>query len=92
MIKEQFLSQSCPTLRQRRQKILISKKLKDCVLNGWPDDRRKVGITVRPYYNFRDEITVYEDVLLKGNRIIVPLSHRNVKTCKAHALLARYDH
>jgi hypothetical protein len=77
-------------------------KLKNCVLNGWPDKARQVDPAVRPYYSFRDEITLYEDVLLKCDRIIVPSSlrdemrqkihhgHHGIEKCKARARSTLY--
>ena len=75
----------------------VLKKLKDHVLNGCPNYRKQVDSAVRPYYNVRDEITLYQDVLLKGDRIIVPsslheemcqkihLGHLGIEKCKARA-------
>ena len=63
---------------------------------------RQVDPAVRPYYSFRDEITLYEDVLLKCDRIIVPSSlqdemrqkihhgHLGIEKCKAHARSTLY--
>ncbi len=78
------------------------KKLKDYVLNGWPNNKSQVDPAVRPYFSFRDEITIYQDVLLKGDRIIVPTTLRNemrqkihhghlgIEKCKARARLTLY--
>ena len=38
----------------------------------------------QPYYNARDEITLYQDVLLKGDRITVPSSLREEMRQKIH--------
>ena len=62
----------------------VLKKLKDYVLNGWPNNRKQVDSAVTPYYNVRDEITLYQDVLLKGDRIIVPSSLREEMRQKIH--------
>ena len=80
----------------------VLKKLKDYVLNGWPNNRKQVDSAVRPYYNVRDEITLYQDVLLKGDRIIVSsslreemrqkihLGHLGIEKCKARARSTLY--
>ena len=77
-------------------------KLKDYVMNGWPNNKNQVDLAVRPYFNFRDEVTVYEDVLLKCDRIIVPSSlrsemrqkihhgHLGIEKCKARARSTLY--
>ena len=46
--------------------------------------RQDVDPAVRPYNSFRDEITLYEDVLLKCDRIIVPSSLRDEMRQKIH--------
>ena len=80
----------------------VFKKLKDYVLNGWPNNRKQVDSAVKPYYNVQDEITLYQDVLLKGDRIIVPsslheemhqkihLGHLGIEKCKAHVRSTLY--
>ena len=62
----------------------VLKKLKDYVLNDWPNNRKQVDSAVTPYYNVQDEITLYQDVLLKGDRIIVPSSLREEMRQKIH--------
>ena len=47
-------------------------------------NKSKVDPAVRPYFSFRDEITIYQDVLLKGDRIIVPTTLRNEMRQKIH--------
>ena len=54
------------------------------MLNVWPDNRKQIDSAVRPYYNFRDEIALYQEVLLEGNRIIVPPSLRDEMRQKIH--------
>ena len=43
---------------------------------GWPNTRIDIDPSAHPFYNFRDQISVYNGVLLNGQRIIVPLSMR----------------
>lgn len=47
-------------------------KLKDTVLQGWPTNKRHLDIELTPYWNFRDEISIVDGLLLKGDRIITP--------------------
>ena len=46
------------------------------VENGWPAHRKDLPIHVRPYYNYRQELTVIDGVILKGERIVVPSNLR----------------
>ena len=45
-------------------------------MSGWPDRWTDVSELARPYWNFRDKLSVLDGVLLKGNCIIVPKSMR----------------
>lgn len=54
-------------------------KLKNTVLQGWPTNRKDLDSELTPYWNFRDEISIVEGLLLKGNRIITPEQLRPVK-------------
>ncbi|XP_062603618.1 uncharacterized protein K02A2.6-like [Saccostrea cucullata] len=47
-------------------------KLKDTVLQGWPTNRKDLDSELTPYWNFRDEISIVDGLLLKGDRIITP--------------------
>lgn len=47
-------------------------KLKDTVLQGWPTNKRDLDSELTPYWNFRDEISIVDGLLLKGDRIITP--------------------
>ena len=42
------------------------------IVSEWPDRQTDVSELARPYWNFRDELSVLDGVLLKGNHIIVP--------------------
>ncbi|KXJ06970.1 Transposon Tf2-6 polyprotein [Exaiptasia diaphana] len=54
--------------------------LKNTILQGWPDDRVSVPETVKPYFNFRDELAVHDGIVFKGTRCVVPISLRqNIK-------------
>ena len=46
--------------------------LKRMILNGWPDIQSQIPQEVRPYWNFRDELSEADEVLLKGERLIIP--------------------
>ena len=46
------------------------------VMKGWPDHRDSQKYDVKSYFSMRDEITIVHNLLLKGDRIIVPNSMR----------------
>lgn len=44
------------------------------VVTGFPLSRREMHSNIRNYWSFRDELSMEDGILLKGSRIIVPLS------------------
>ena len=46
------------------------------VTNGWSTNKNDINPTTMPYFNIRDEISVANGLVSKGDRIIVPLSMR----------------
>ena len=51
--------------------------LKQTVLQGWPDEKREVHTLVCPYFHARDEMTVQDCLLFRGERIIIPSSMKS---------------
>ena len=44
------------------------------IMNGWPSERKEAPEELRVYWNFRDEISVYDGVLYRSHQVIVPAS------------------
>ena len=51
-------------------------KLKEYTLKGWPS-KQNVNPSLTPYYHHRDDIVYNYDLLLKGQRIIIPANMRS---------------
>ena len=58
--------------------------LKQQITQGWPRQIKKVDSSIRPYWSFREDLTVEDDILLKGTRLIVPYSMRDEMIQKTH--------
>ena len=52
-------------------------KVKNMILNGWPDSVKKVPTEIKQYYSIRDDLTVEDDLLFKSNRVIIPKTMRS---------------
>ena len=50
--------------------------LKKLIIQGWPKDIKQCLLTVTPYWNFRDELSLLDDVIVKGMKIVVPMTFR----------------
>lgn len=53
--------------------------------SGWPEHRAQVSSAARPYWPYREDIHVEDDVVLRSNRVIVPLSMRKTVLRHLHA-------
>ena len=47
-------------------------RLQDIILNGWPDNKSMVPTELHPYWICRDELSVAEGLILRGQRIVIP--------------------
>ncbi len=63
-------------LKDATQKDEVLKKLRNYVEFGWPDHLKGVDQSVASYWDFKEYITVRDDLLFKGDRLIVPESMR----------------
>ena len=60
-------------------------KLGEIILKGWPDHRADTNVERLPYYNYRDELTVQDGIIYRGERIVIPRSLRQEMKSKIHA-------
>ena len=54
------------------------------ILEGWPDEIKDCSVLVEKYWNYRDEITVWDGMVVKGTRIIIPSAMRDDLLEKIH--------
>ena len=46
--------------------------LKAVIQQGWPDDKSALPPKVSPHFNMRDEMSVQDGLIFKGERVVVP--------------------
>ena len=63
----------------------IMQSLKNSTLIGWPDTREEVPTTIQDYRNYREELTLYNGVLFKNQRIIIPQALRSEVVVRLHS-------
>lgn len=44
----------------------------DTILNGWSENRKQCNPLVIAYWNFREDLSVLDEVILKGEKIVIP--------------------
>jgi hypothetical protein len=59
-------------MKEETRKDQTLKGLLETVRKGWPSDKLMVPLCIRQYWFFREEIMLYEGVLLKTHQVIVP--------------------
>ena len=47
-------------------------ELKDVIYNGWPETRNELATPIRDFWSYRDELSVYNGIIHKGERIFIP--------------------
>ena len=60
------------------------KILSNVIMAGWPNDRHDVPPKARPYFDCRDELTVQDGIVYRGDKIVVPKSMRLEMKQKVH--------
>ena len=78
-----------------KDEVLLS--LRAVITQGWPITRSECPSHLHAYWNYRDELTVADGIILKGTRILVPKSlhadvlqqlhyaHQGAEKCKLRA-------
>ena len=42
------------------------------IIEGWPEERSQLPSDMKPYWDFRDELSVYDGIIFKGERVVIP--------------------
>ena len=51
-------------------------QLKHIIKIGWPETKEEAPSEIGRYFDFREELSIQDDILFKGNRVIVPVELR----------------
>ena len=52
------------------------KSLRDVIMNGWPEEKKLLPTEIWVYFQSRDELTVQDGLIFKGDRVVIPASLR----------------
>ena len=74
VIKYMPIRDSIPRISTRNISRPSLRALAKQIKNGWPDHHDDVDHSIRPYFNFRHELSLNNGMILKCNRIVVPAS------------------
>ena len=73
----QFSDTKLDTLRQDTSTDPELSALREIIHSGWPEKRKQVPIHLRKYWAYRDELSIENGLILKGERVVIPESQRN---------------
>ena len=59
--------------------------LMNTIMTGWPISREDVPVSIREFWNYKEELTVQDGVLYKGMKVIVPTSMRPQMIARVHS-------
>ena len=60
-------------------------KLKNTIQLGWPEKRSQAPQELRDYWNYRDELSEADGIILKGEKIVIPHTLRKEMLEKIHS-------
>jgi transposase InsO family protein len=64
------------SLRAETQADPTLQTLSELIRTGWPDSMQDLTADVRHYWCFRDELTILDGLIMKGNRVVIPSTAR----------------
>ena len=71
--------------------------LKHYISTGWPAKRSQIPVSLQPYWNFRDELSIESGILMKNSKVLIPETlkkkylkqihqgHQGIKACRSRA-------
>ena len=54
------------------------------IKEGWPDHRNSCPSSVKPFWNYGDELSVMQGLVFKGERIVIPMALRKDMVKRVH--------
>ena len=71
--------------------------LKHYISTGWPVKRSQIPVSLHPYWNYRDELTIEKGILMKNSKVLIPETlrqkylmqihqgHQGIEACRSRA-------
>lgn len=59
--------------------------LKQFIMQGWPKDKHQVPVEISMYFSMRDELSVHDGIIFRGERIVVPNNLRRETKYSIHS-------
>ena len=77
-------SRKCLEVADLKSQDTTLRKLQEYTLEGWPDCRSECEAGTEEYYDFKEEILVYQEMVLKGQGVVIPVALRHQMLVTLH--------
>ena len=58
--------------------------LQQTIISGWPNDKQHLATNLRPFWTFREELSIHNGIIYKGQQVLVPQSMFSTMLGKIH--------
>ena len=82
---EHLTSETEKSLQEQTAIDPVLSKLMSTVISGWPEHKESLEPSLKPYWPFRDELSVYNSIVYKGQQCVVQQSMQSPMLKKIHA-------
>ena len=59
-------------IRTATEAYQVMPALKQTIIQGWPDEKLHMPPLVHPYFGMREELAVYDGIVFRDERVVVP--------------------
>ena len=84
-VQSQFSTEILSPIKSETAKDVELNVLRKVIYTGWPEARSEAPSPSRPYWNYRDELSIEDGLIVKGESIVIPASMTKEILEKLHA-------
>lgn len=79
-----FADRTVEQLQQNTTTDANLRQLADIITTGWPDNLQEIPPAIRAYWSIRDQLTVCNGIIMKGQQVVVPPGMQKDILAKLH--------
>ncbi|KAG1670042.1 hypothetical protein GQR58_017161 [Nymphon striatum] len=79
-----FSAEKITELSEHAKRDPIFNLLKETIVAGWPNRLSELPKEIRSYWHYRDQLSIDDGLVLKGQQVIIPASFQNAILQKLH--------
>ena len=58
-------------LQRETQKDPILQRLKQVIIEGWPQRKSYLSSSIQSYWDYKEKLTIYDDPIFKRNKVVI---------------------